>query len=146
MQSSPRRLPLSSTGHASRGSAWTPEAALNHTAILARSLKVPAVVGLHDASSRIAAGTPVILDGTTGDVVVAPAAQAIEDAQRHAAAPRRRHAPPSHPHDREPLTTADGVPIRLEANVELLEDLEFLREDRYRAFGSTVRSSCSPDD
>ena len=35
-----------------------------HTAILARSLKVPAIVGLHDASLRIAAGTPVILDGT----------------------------------------------------------------------------------
>jgi phosphoenolpyruvate-protein phosphotransferase (PTS system enzyme I) len=99
-----------------------------HTAILARSLKVPAIVGLHDASSRIAAGTPVILDGSTGEVIVAPAPQAIEDAQRHAAAPRRGHAPPSHPQDHGPLTTADGVPIRLEANVELLEDLEFLRE------------------
>jgi phosphotransferase system enzyme I (PtsI) len=44
-----------------------------HTAILARSLKVPAIVGLHDASLRIAAGTPVVLDGTTGELVIAPA-------------------------------------------------------------------------
>src|SRR5687768_4304098 len=36
-----------------------------HTAILARSLKVPAIVGLHDASIRVAAGTAVVLDGTT---------------------------------------------------------------------------------
>ena len=43
-----------------------------HTAILARSLKVPAIVGLHDASLRIAAGTPVVVDGTTGELIVAP--------------------------------------------------------------------------
>lgn len=97
-----------------------------HTAILARSLKVPAIVGLHDASSRIAAGTPVILDGTTGEVLVAPAPQAIEEAQRRALG--WRHAPVTDASTEEPLTTADGVPIRLEANVELLEDLEFLRE------------------
>ncbi len=116
-----------------------------HTAILARSLKVPAIVGLHDASSRIAAGTPVILDGTTGEVIVAPAPQAIEDAQRSAVGQRRGHAPPSRPQDHEPLTTADGVPVRLEANVELLEDLEFLREYGHRVSGSTDRSSCFRD-
>ncbi len=99
-----------------------------HTAILARSLKVPAVVGLHDASSRIAAGTPVIVDGTAGTVVVAPAAPAIEDAQRRAARPRHDHAAIARSRTDGPLTTKDGLPIRLEANVELLEDLPFLRE------------------
>jgi phosphotransferase system enzyme I (PtsI) len=39
-----------------------------HTAILARSLGVPAVVGLHDVSLRIPAGASVIIDGDTGDV------------------------------------------------------------------------------
>jgi phosphoenolpyruvate-protein phosphotransferase (PTS system enzyme I) len=99
-----------------------------HTAILARSLQVPAIVGLHDASSRIPAGIPVILDGTSGEVVVDPAPQAIDEAQRHAARPRRGHAPLPHGDAAEPLATRDGVPIRLEANVELLEDLEFLEE------------------
>jgi phosphotransferase system enzyme I (PtsI) len=98
-----------------------------HTAILARSLKVPAIVGLHDASSRIPAGTPIILDGTTGEVVVAPAPQAIEDAQLRAVS-RAHHTPLTDARGEEPLTTADGVPIRLEANVELIEDLEFLKE------------------
>jgi phosphoenolpyruvate-protein phosphotransferase (PTS system enzyme I) len=99
-----------------------------HTAILARSLKVPAIVGLHDASSRIPAGIPVILDGTSGEVVVDPAPQAIDEAQRRAARPRRGQAPPPHGDAAEPLATTDGVPIRLEANVELLEDLDFLEE------------------
>jgi phosphotransferase system enzyme I (PtsI) len=96
-----------------------------HTAILARSLKVPAIVGLHDASLRIAAGTPVILDGTTGELVVAPTAEMIDEAHRRAARPRRRSGPATEP---GPVTTTDGVRVRLEANIELLEDLQLLNE------------------
>jgi phosphotransferase system enzyme I (PtsI) len=96
-----------------------------HTAILARSLKVPAIVGLHDASLRIAAGTPVILDGTTGEIVVAPSPELIEDAQRRATRPRRRGVAQA---GAGPVSTTDGVRITLEANVELLEDLEYLNE------------------
>ena len=96
-----------------------------HTAILARSLKVPAIVGLHDASVRIAAGTPVILDGTTGELVVAPTPELIDDAHRRAARPRRRVGSPV---ESGPVTTTDGVRVRLEANIELLEDLQFLNE------------------
>ena len=96
-----------------------------HTAILARSLKVPAIVGLHDASLRIAAGTPVILDGTTGELVVAPTPELIDDAQSRASRPRKRGMPPA---GSGPAMTSDGVRIRLEANIELLEDLEYLNE------------------
>ena len=96
-----------------------------HTAILARSLKVPAIVGLHDASLRVAAGTPVVLDGTTGELVVSPAPEVIEEAQRRAAWPRRRGTLTGEP---GPTATTDGVRIRLEANIELLEDLEYLNE------------------
>ena len=96
-----------------------------HTAILARSLKIPAIVGLHDASLRIVAGTPVILDGTTGELTVAPTPEQIDDAHRRATRPRRRHAAPA---ETGPVSTTDGVRIRLEANIELLEDLPFLNE------------------
>jgi phosphotransferase system enzyme I (PtsI) len=100
-----------------------------HTAILARSLKVPAVVGLHDASARIAAGTPVILDGTTGEVIASPSPHAIEAAQRRAARPPARALTGQDGAEGGgPLTTADGVAVRLQANVELLEDLQLLRE------------------
>jgi len=99
-----------------------------HTAILARSLKVPAVVGLHDASAQISAGTPVILDGTTGELVPNPTPQAIDEAQRRV---RTRVSATTTTREsaalREPVTTADGIRVRLQANVELLEDLQLLR-------------------
>lgn len=97
-----------------------------HTAILARSLGVPAIVGLHDASGRVAAGTPVILDGLSGELVVAPSVAQIDEAQRRAARPRRRTSAPAP--SAEASTTRDGVRVRVEANVELLEDLPLLRE------------------
>jgi len=96
-----------------------------HTAILARSLKIPAIVGLHDASLRIVAGTPVVLDGTTGELTVAPTPEQIDDAHRRATRPRRQQAAPA---ATGPVSTTDGVRIRLEANIELLEDLPFLNE------------------
>ena len=98
-----------------------------HTAILARSLKVPAVVGLHDASQRLVAGTPVILNGTTGELTGSPSPQAIDEARESAARPpsvfvSRRSGSVT----REPVRTTDGLDVRLQANVELLEDLELL--------------------
>lgn len=96
-----------------------------HTAILARSLKIPAIVGLHDASLRIPAGTPVVLDGTTGELTVGPTPDQIDEAHRRATRPRRRTATSGQP---GPVSTTDGVRIRLEANIELLEDLPFLNE------------------
>ena len=97
-----------------------------HTAILARSLKVPAVVGLHDLSARIAAGTSIILDGATGEVTVDPGAAAIDTARRRAERPRRVAAAAASVH--APVTTADGTRIRIDANIELVEDLPFLQE------------------
>ncbi|MFP5379273.1 MAG: phosphoenolpyruvate--protein phosphotransferase [Vicinamibacteria bacterium] len=93
-----------------------------HTAILARSLKVPAVVGLHDASTRIMPGTPLVIDGATGEVLVDPAPAAIAEWQARAARHQRAIAMPV-AGGAAGAMTADGVAIRLEANVELLEDV-----------------------
>jgi phosphotransferase system enzyme I (PtsI) len=90
-----------------------------HTAILARSLNIPAVVGLHDLSVRVAAGTPVILDGTTGEVLVAPDPERLADAQR---ASRPRRLAPAGRTAAGPTMTADGRRIRLEANLEIIEE------------------------
>jgi phosphotransferase system enzyme I (PtsI) len=96
-----------------------------HTAILARSLAVPAVVGLHDLSTRLTAGTPMVLDGTTGEVLIAPDPAAIDTARRRVTRPRSRVGAGA---EHEPLMTADGVSVRLDANIELVEDLPFLHE------------------
>ncbi len=122
-----------------------------HTAILARSLEVPAVVGLHNASSIIQAGQLVVIDGSAQQILIDPdeatlarVARSLDDRQpsRTADAERRRQA-----------TTADGVRIRLEANIEFPDDLAAARYagaegvGLYRSeFLLTGTSSVSEDD
>jgi len=96
-----------------------------HTAILARSLEVPAVVGLHDASRVIQPGQLVVIDGAAQEVIVDPdeellarVARGAEDHQPAAGAEAERH---------RPAATADGLRIRLEANIEFPDDLAAAR-------------------
>ena len=98
-----------------------------HTAILARSLHVPAVVGLHDASARIHAGAPVALDGTTGDVLIDPSADEIarlETRQSERAAYERS----LDGYRQLPSVTLDGVRIRVDANIELPDEAASARQ------------------
>jgi phosphotransferase system enzyme I (PtsI) len=92
-----------------------------HTAILARSIRVPAVAGLHDASTIIAPGAHVAVDGGTGDVLVDPDEQELSTVR----ARQRRRQAFEHSLDgyrQLPAVTGDGVTIRLEANVEAPAD------------------------
>jgi phosphoenolpyruvate-protein phosphotransferase (PTS system enzyme I) len=95
-----------------------------HTAILARSLHVPAVVGLHDATARIAPGTLVLVDGDEGAVSIDPPADVVRKV-RATSAQRRRTESATPDQIARSLTTADGVEIRVEANVDLLGDASF---------------------
>jgi len=92
-----------------------------HSAILARSLEVPAVVGLYDASRVIQPGTLVVIDGSANEVIVNPSeellARASRDHDDRAPAVRTDHE------RRGPVVTADGVRIRLDANIEFPADL-----------------------
>src|SRR6187200_1556754 len=49
----------------------------SHTAIMARSLSIPAVVGLHDISTRLSTGDHVLLDGYSGFIIVNPTDQTL---------------------------------------------------------------------
>jgi phosphotransferase system enzyme I (PtsI) len=91
-----------------------------HTAILARSLGVPAVVGLHDVSRRIPAGASVIIDGDSGDLIIDPT-----PADRHEADVRTRlqRSQQSAPAAEGPTLTMDGVRIHLHANIERTDDV-----------------------
>lgn len=95
----------------------------HHTAILARSLKVPAIVGLRDLSHRVSPGTPVVIDGTTGVVTIDPPPALVDDVQRRAPRKRRTSVAATAQAPIEPTTTADGVAIRLEANLERPDDV-----------------------
>ena len=96
-----------------------------HTAILARSLDVPAVVGLHDASRLVQAGQFVVIDGDAGEIVVDPDEETLSRAARHV--DDRRPAKGLEGEPRGPAVTADGVRIHLEANIEFPDDLAAAR-------------------
>ena len=91
-----------------------------HTAILARSLGVPAVVGLHDVSRRVPPGASVIIDGETGDVVIDPTPALWHEAEGRATTTRVTVVA----HDVDgPLQTNDGEAIVLHANIERSDDV-----------------------
>lgn len=96
-----------------------------HTAILARSLEVPAIVGLHDAVSRVQPGQMVVLDGTAEELIIDP-----DEATLARVGQQSLDRVPEHHLDvdrHRPAATADGVPIRLDANIEFVDDLAAAR-------------------
>jgi phosphotransferase system enzyme I (PtsI) len=100
-----------------RGFAMDAGSRTYHTAILARSLQIPAIVGLHDATARARAGEMVAIDGTTGELILDPAPGVLETLLAHR--PAAHLAEPAS----GPATTRDGLRIRLEANVDLPDDV-----------------------
>lgn len=93
----------------------------HHTVILARSLGVPAVVGLGSATQLVSPGETVAVDGATGEVVVDPDDAAIERWRQRAVVVAEAHRKLDELRA-IPAMTADGVRIRLDANLEIAED------------------------
>jgi phosphotransferase system enzyme I (PtsI) len=98
-----------------------------HTAILARSIHVPAVAGLRDASSVIPPGALLAVDGASGEVFVDPDPAALEHIRARQQR-RERYEQSLDEYRRLPSVTEDGVHIRLEANVESPDDAVRARE------------------
>lgn len=96
----------------------------SHVAILARSLGLPAVVGLRDATARLRSGDQVILDGSSGMLLPNPTQAQIEAYSDRAVREAADEVELSHLATAEPVTL-DGVRITLRANVDLPEDAEF---------------------
>ena len=110
-----RALALESGGRAS------------HTAIIARSLRVPAVMEIaHHLMVEVSSGDTVLVDGDAGEIVVNPGpARAEAGGARMRAALSRRNDAPAAPE--LPLRTADGTPISLRANLELPHEVREAR-------------------
>lgn len=90
----------------------------SHTAILARALEIPAVVGVKGVLSRVGNGDLLLVDGLRGRVTVAPTPEMVtsasQRAERHEAVTRSLREL----RDRAPMTKC-GTPIRLRGNIEL---------------------------
>src|SRR5256885_14341300 len=98
----------------------------SHTAIMARSLEIPAVVGLHDASKQLSTGQYVLLDGFNGLLVINPTDQTLFE---YGQLVRKRVNLQEKLRDirDESAITLDGVRITLSANVEQAADTEHVR-------------------
>ena len=93
----------------------------SHTAILARALDIPAVVGLGEAVLAMADGTEVVLDGEAGTVVVDPGVDAVAAASRRTAE-RAGLLARAQARAAEPAVTRDGVTIEVAANLGSPDD------------------------
>src|SRR5437016_9799943 len=98
----------------------------SHTAIMARSLEIPAVVGLHDASKQLNTGQYVLLDGFNGLLVINPTDQTLFE---YGQLVRKRVNLQERLCDLrdEPAITLDGARITLSANIEQAADAEHVR-------------------
>lgn len=95
----------------------------SHTAILARSLRIPAVVGLANASRELHTGDYALLDGYHGQIIVNPTDQTLFEygqlVRRHISLEEKLRDTID-----KPAVTLDGVRITLSANIESADDAE----------------------
>ena len=94
----------------------------SHTAIMARSLNIPAVVGLKDVSTTLKNGDHVLLDGNKGLIIVNPADQALWEYGELEVELEKVEEQLTGLRDTASVT-ADGKQIILSANIELPEDV-----------------------
>jgi phosphotransferase system enzyme I (PtsI) len=99
----------------------------SHTAILARSLNIPALVGLHHARHMIREGEMLVVDGIQGVLVVDPDPLVLTEYRlrqsQHELERKRLGRLKS-----TPAATIDGTAVELFANIELPQDLEQVHE------------------
>ncbi len=99
----------------------------SHTAIVSRSLGIPAVVGMGNASRLIEQDDWLIIDSDAGVVIIAPSAQILEQYRERQALLQKARRKLSKL-KKTPAVTQDGVEIRLLANIELPEDTQTAME------------------
>jgi phosphotransferase system enzyme I (PtsI) len=106
----------------------------SHTAIMARSLNIPAVVGLHDASTQLATGDHVLLDGYNGLIIVNPSDQTLWEYGELEI--KKTEVEEKLTQLRETAsTTLDGRHVILSANIELPEDMDLVRQSGAEGVG-----------
>ena len=94
----------------------------SHTAILARSLGIPAVVGIHHVRGYLQQNEPLVLDGLRGIVLADPELRELDYFRQRKRAEKLRLAGLKKLKE-QPAVTSDGQKVALLANVELPEDV-----------------------
>jgi len=99
--------------------------ATTHATILARSLRIPMVVGVGELLKSAKEGENVVLDGGSGQVILAAGMELIETHRKHLAQSSSGPAPDSIMQG-DPVLTRDGRRVKILANVTLMRELENL--------------------
>ena len=94
----------------------------SHTAILARALEVPCVVGAGQASEIARAGDTIALDGSTGEVLLSPDPEEVQRFEAAGVAAKFREAVLLGDRDL-PARTLDGCQVQMLANIEFPEEV-----------------------
>ncbi|HEY8748686.1 MAG TPA: phosphoenolpyruvate--protein phosphotransferase [Tepidisphaeraceae bacterium] len=95
----------------------------SHTAIVARAMGIPAVVGLGNITGEVSGGDTVIIDGTRGVVIVNPDAEQMEE-HRQAGVKLEQLGTELKGIADLPAQTKDGHVVSLQANIEFPEDID----------------------
>jgi phosphotransferase system enzyme I (PtsI) len=106
----------------------------SHTAIMARSMGLPAVLGVPDLARAVRSGEPVIVDGDAGLVIVNPTAKSVAFYKRQREKVRREQRLLARL-STLPAVTRDEVEITLQANVELPNEIEAARRAGAQGIG-----------
>lgn len=99
----------------------------SHSVIMARSLRIPAVVGTHDATEKIVSGDHILVDGHDGIVVINPSEKRLYQYGK-LASERKKRDDTFNKFIAEPAQTKDGASIALMANVEGVQEMEQVNE------------------
>ena len=107
----------------------------SHAVIVARTMRVPAVVGVHDLAKRITDGTWLLVDGFEGAVIINPSEQTLYrygeiEQKRQTLEQRLLEASGANPSE-----TLDGVPVPLRANIGKTDELQPLKNHAAQGIG-----------
>jgi phosphotransferase system enzyme I (PtsI) len=94
----------------------------SHTSIIARSLEIPAVLGLENATHTIKNDDIIIVDGTAGVVVINPGESTLIEAERRKNVYEKRRAAYAR-NSHLPAQTIDGLRLSVMGNIELPEEV-----------------------
>lgn len=123
----------------------------SHTAIIARNLQIPAVFGLNKAMSVIDNDDLIVVDGTTGELIIHPSEETLVrfvqrsiryDIRRSAMAKRSQY----------PASTLDGTHVRVFGNIEFPEEVVAVKDNGgdgiglYRTEFQYLKRSSFPDE
>lgn len=106
----------------------------SHAAIVARSLNIPAVVGLHEATSKINDGDLVIIDGFKGEVFINPDEKLLKEYQKKIARLAEQDSDLLKLKDL-PAVTSDGKEIQLLSNLDILDEMSIILQNSTRGIG-----------